>query len=196
MILKRHGLFQKKKITKILNPIIFNNWNYFEKDFIKTSISGKSNPISFEKKVCKIFEKLNFNSIHTGQKSRLAGGGYSDVIAITKNNKNCIIADAKAIKNYTISSSDKSVMIDSYVANYRELVASSTKLESIVYVCGSYGSKSGLINKCEDIYKATGKKTSVIDSINLLKLIKKYSNIPNQLFVRKVLNSGGIIKLL
>ena len=194
--LRKTWAFNEKKIENILNPIIKNNWSYYEKDFIESSISGRVNPIGFEKKVCKIFQRFNFNTKHTGQLTRHSGGGYSDVLAVTKNNEICILADAKAIKKYSISSSDKSIMIDSYAKHYKELLTNeSIELESIIYICGTYGAEAGIKQKCEDIYRATGKKTSVIDAVNILKLVKFFPGKTKQITVRKIFKSGGVLKI-
>lgn len=195
--LKAKWGFTKNRIEKILDPILKKNWKIFERDFYDASISGKKNPIAFEKKVCKIFNsKFLFHTIHTGQKHRTSGGAYSDLLAISKDKKVCIIGEAKAIKNYPLSNSDKSIMITSYAKNYKELLDDKNiELESIVYVCGTYGNLGGIKQRCTDIFNETSRPTSMIDAKNLLKLAEIHSGKNNQSKVRNIFKSGGAIKI-
>lgn len=190
--------FSRAQVQDFIEPLLPRALDYFESTFIEASTGGRELAARFELGLVALFEKkLGFFAKHTGPLNRRGVGGFSDVFIASDRFGACAIIDAKAAREYSLSSDDYAKMVSNYIPNYRELTNmieetrnKDVKLEFAAYTAGGFSGSIG--GRLSEIKRETGVRCSAVRARDLLSLAK--TGISKDSFWR-VMSKGSLLSM-
>jgi hypothetical protein len=196
---KMHKLgLDADKVNEIIAKLNSLNTSLFEDRFHKIATGGAKHAREFEESIVRLLRRIGFEAHHTGDLKRPSGsGGYADAY-FSYDNK-AYLFDAKASEYYSISHSELTKAVHTYIPNWYELcnehgLPEAELLKLFGYIAGGYKKSGDLEKKLSEISENSDVQTAALTAWDFFKYVQKNDNCSKKDFLDKILK-GGRLKL-